>query len=34
VTGADTTQGITVGLNLEVRTIIPMVYRKGTVTTA
>jgi hypothetical protein len=33
VTGVDTTQGITVGLNLEVRTIIPMVYRKGTVTT-
>ena len=33
VTGADTTQGITVGLNLEVRTIIPMLYRKGTVTT-
>jgi len=33
VTGADTTQGITVGLNLEVRTIIPMIYRKGAVTT-
>ena len=33
VTGSDTTQGITVGLNLEVRTIIPMLYRKGTVTT-
>lgn len=33
VTGADTTPGITVGLNLEVRTIIPMLYRKGTVTT-
>jgi len=33
VSGADTSQGITVGLNLEVRTIIPMVYRKGSVTT-
>ena len=29
VTGADTTAGITVGLSLEVRTIIPMVYREG-----
>lgn len=33
VTGADTASGITVGLTLEVRTIIPMVYRKGVVTT-
>lgn len=33
VTGTDTTQGITVGLNLEVRTIIPLIYRKGAVTT-
>ena len=33
VTGADTTQGITVGLSLEVRTIIPLLYRKGSVTT-
>jgi hypothetical protein len=33
VTGADTTKGITVGLNLEVRTIIPLIYRKGAVTT-
>jgi hypothetical protein len=30
----DTTPGITVGLNLEVRTIIPLLYRKGMVTTA
>jgi hypothetical protein len=29
VTGVDTSRGITVGLNLEVRTIIPMLYRKG-----
>lgn len=34
LSGADTSQGITVGLNLEVRTIIPLVYRKGSVTTA
>jgi hypothetical protein len=33
VTGADTTKGISVGLSLEVRTIIPMLYRKGAVTT-
>lgn len=33
VTGADTTRGISVGLSLEVRTIIPLLYRKGTVTT-
>jgi len=33
VTSTDTTQGITVGLNLEVRTIIPLLYRKGPVTT-
>jgi hypothetical protein len=33
VTGADSTQGITVGLNLEVRTIIPLLYRKGAPTT-
>lgn len=34
VANADTTSGITVGLNLEVRTIIPLLYRKGPVTTA
>ncbi|HKP28792.1 MAG TPA: hypothetical protein VJU15_05295 [Gemmatimonadales bacterium] len=34
VSGADTTRGITVGLNLEVRTIIPLLYRKGAVTTS
>lgn len=33
VVSTDTTQGITVGLNLEVRTIIPLLYRKGAVTT-
>lgn len=33
VTGADTSQGITVGLNLEIRSIIPLIYRKGTITT-
>jgi len=33
VASSDTTQGITVGLNLEVRTIIPLVYRKGAMTT-
>lgn len=34
VRGADSTRGITVGLNLEVRTIIPLLYRKGVPTTA
>lgn len=33
VATADTTKGISVGLNLEVRTIIPLLYRKGGVTT-
>ena len=33
VTGLDSTSGITVGLNLEVRTILPMLYRKGDVHT-
>lgn len=33
VTGADSAAGITVGLNLEVRTIIPLLYRKGAVGT-
>lgn len=33
VTGADSAAGITVGLNLEVRTIIPLNYRKGAVAT-
>lgn len=34
VTGVDDSSGISVGLNLEVRTILPMQYRKGAVTTA
>lgn len=29
VTGVDTTSGISVGLTLELRTIIPLIYRKG-----
>ncbi|HEX9895357.1 MAG TPA: hypothetical protein VGA78_15620, partial [Gemmatimonadales bacterium] len=29
VNGADSAAGITVGLNLEIRTIIPLLYRKG-----
>jgi P pilus assembly chaperone PapD len=33
VTGADSAQGITVGLNLEVRTVIPVLYRKGSLAT-
>lgn len=33
VTGADSTKGITVGLNLEIRSIIPLIYRKGAMTT-
>jgi hypothetical protein len=33
VSGADSARGITVGLNLEVRTIIPLLYRKGAPTT-
>jgi P pilus assembly chaperone PapD len=34
VAGVDTTGGVTVGLNLEIRTVIPMLYRKGAVTSA
>jgi P pilus assembly chaperone PapD len=34
VTGADDTSGITVGLNLEVRTVLPLQYRKGAVATS
>jgi len=33
VTGIDTTSNITIGLTLEVRTIIPLLYRKGKLTT-
>jgi hypothetical protein len=33
VTRTDSAQGITVGLNLEIRSIIPLIYRKGTITT-
>ncbi len=33
VTGADSASGITVGLSLEVRTVIPLLYRKGRPTT-
>jgi hypothetical protein len=34
VTGVDDSSGITVGLNLEVRTILPLQYRKGAVATS
>lgn len=34
VTGVDTATGVTVGLNLEVRTVLPLQYRKGRVATA
>jgi len=34
VEGVDTTTGVTVGLNLEVRTILPLQYRKGAVATS
>ena len=34
VSGVDTSSGITVGLNLEVRTVLPLQYRKGAVTTS
>lgn len=34
VGGADSGSGITVGLNLEVRTVLPVQYRKGTVATS
>ena len=34
VSGVDSTSGITVGLNLEVRTILPLQYRKGAVATS
>lgn len=34
VTGADTSKGIRVGLNLEVRTIVPVYYRKGAANTS
>jgi P pilus assembly chaperone PapD len=34
VSGADSAPGITVGLNLEVRTILPVQYRKGAVATS
>jgi hypothetical protein len=34
VTGADSAAGVTVGLNLEVRTILPLQYRKGAVATS
>lgn len=34
VTGVDDSSGITVGLNLEVRTVLPLQYRKGAVATA
>jgi hypothetical protein len=34
VTGMDTATGVTVGLNLEVRTVLPLQYRKGRVATA
>jgi P pilus assembly chaperone PapD len=34
VSGVDTSSGITVGLNLEVRTVLPLQYRKGTLATS
>jgi P pilus assembly protein, chaperone PapD len=34
VTGVDDSSGITVGLNLEVRTVLPLQYRKGPVATS
>ncbi len=34
VTGVDDSSGVTVGLNLEVRTILPLQYRKGAVATS
>ena len=34
VSGVDTSSGITVGLNLEVRTVLPLQYRKGAVATS
>jgi P pilus assembly chaperone PapD len=34
VTGADEATGVTVGLNLEVRTVLPLQYRKGAVATS
>jgi hypothetical protein len=34
VTGVDDSSGITIGLNLEVRTILPLQYRKGAVATS
>ena len=34
VSGAADSSGITIGLNLEIRTIIPLIYRKGPLTTA
>jgi hypothetical protein len=34
VTGVDSSSGVTVGLNLEVRTVLPLQYRKGPVTTS
>jgi hypothetical protein len=34
VTGVDSSSGVTVGLNLEVRTILPLQYRKGSVATS
>jgi P pilus assembly chaperone PapD len=34
VTGVDDSTGITVGLNLEVRTVLPLQYRKGAVATS
>ena len=34
VTGVDSSSGVTVGLNLEVRTVLPLQYRNGAVATA
>jgi P pilus assembly chaperone PapD len=34
LSGADSSSGITVGLNLEVRTVLPLQYRKGAVATS
>ncbi|MGH7580490.1 MAG: fimbrial biogenesis chaperone, partial [Gemmatimonadales bacterium] len=34
ITGVDDSSGVTVGLNLEVRTILPLQYRKGAVATS
>ena len=34
VTGVDPGSGVTVGLNLEVRTVLPLQYRKGAVATS